>query len=331
MAYSQTITFNTVVTSALQKYVREQPVTQNYTHTAALGMLERTSRKMDAPSYWRVPVKNIGSPLGGPFEGAGTTATTGFDDITHASFRRCQYAHPVVLMHTDKWDTDNDVALFKAGVQKVESCRDMLRIDISTDLLSTSAVTNGIQGIPLAAEEAPASSGVYGGLDGGTDTYWKNKTDATNPAFSTAGMAAFESMFRQLASVRGLESNPFDWILVSRDVFGFLQTAARTFLSLNAPATGASAKRAGEMGFPTMTFHGKPIVFDAGLTSGYAYFWRNDASYLITQPGLEFAMPEAWEGLGSAGQHGAINHMYWRGQLLTEQRAALGNINTITA
>lgn len=331
MAYSQTISFTTTLVSALQKYLKETPVTQDFTRLTALSMLEKKSKAMDAPSYWRVPVKNIGSPLGGPFEGAGTTATTGFDDITHASFRRAQYAHPVVLLRTDEWDTNSEVALFKAGVQKVESARQMLRKDVSTDLLSTSAVTNGVQGIPLAAEEAPGSSGAYGGLDGATETYWKNKTDATNPAFSTAGMAAFESMFRQLASVEGREGNPFDWILVSTAVFGYLQTAARTFLSLNAPATGGAGKRAGEMGFPTMSFHGKPIVFDPGLTAGYAYFWADDAAYLVTQPGVDFTMPYEWVSLAPAGQHGLINHVYWRGQLVVEQRAALGQISTITA
>ncbi len=331
MPYSQTISFQTVLVSALQDFLKESPVEQNYPHTAALGMLERKSRSMDAPSYWRVPVRNVGSPLGGPFEGASTTATTGFDDVTMASYRRCQYAEPVVLLITDEWDTSSNVALFKASVTKLESAKLKIRTDVSTDLLSTSSVSMGLQGIPLAAEETPSSSGVYGGLDGGTDTYWANKTDST-VAFSTGGMTALESMFRQLASVEGGQSNPFDWILVSRDVFGFIQTAARTFLTLfDKPTAGSAAKRAGDMGFPVLNFHGKPIVFDAGLTSGFAYFMRDDAIELVTQPGIEFTMPREWVLLAGAGQHGQINYVYWRGQLVVNHRAALGQINAITA
>lgn len=330
MAYSQTITFRTVLTSALQDFLKNSPVEQNYTHTAALGMLERSSRSMDAPGYWRVPVRNVGSPLGGPFEGAGTTSTAGFDDVTQATYRRCQYAEPVVVLTTDEWDTSSNVALFKASVTKLQSAKLKIRTDVSTDLLSTSAVTNGLQGIPLAIEETP-TSGTYGGLDRSVETYWRNKTDATSPSFATGGMAAFESVFRDLASVEGGQSNPFDWALVSKNVYGFLQTAARTFLSLNAPATGASAKRAGEMGFPTMTFHGKPIVFDAGLTDGYAYFIKNDALYLVTQPGVEFTMPFEWTSLRGGGQHGEINYIYWRGQLVCEHNAALAQVSTIVA
>jgi hypothetical protein len=192
-------------------------------------------------------------------------------------------------------------------------------------------VTKGVQGIPLAIEEAPSSSGTYGSISGNTYSWWRNQTDASNPAFSTAGMAALESMGRLLQSVN-TSGAAWDWLLVSRNVYGFMQTAARTFLSLNAPATGATADRArnAEMGWTSLSFHGKPVVFDANLTDGYAYFINNNSLKLAVDPNVEFKMGD-FVDLAAGGQHGKISYLYWRGQLVTYERAGLGQISTITA
>lgn len=330
IAQSISYTFNDVVTSALRAWLATEPVEQNYTTTPLLMEMEKDRETPSQASYWHVPVGNVGAPLGGPFEGAGVTPTTGRDTVTLAQYRRCQYAEPVLCLFTDEWDTgSSEVALFKKAARATYEAKKVQRTDISTDLVSTSAVTNGLQGLPLAIEESPSSSGAYGNISGNTYSWWRNQTDASNPAFSTAGMAAFESMARLLMSVEG-EGDPFDWICVSRNVFGFIQTAARTFLTLQAPVTGGGAKRIAEMGWPTLNFHGKPIFFDPNLTDGYAYFVNRSAIKLQVDPNNEFRLGNFTE-LSPGGQHGRIAYVYWRGQLATYHRARLGQISTITA
>lgn len=332
MPISQTIsyTFNDVVTSALRAWLKTTPVEQNYTTTPLLNLLEKDRETPAQASYWHVPVGNVGNPLGGPFELAGSTPTTGSDDVTLAQYRRCQYAEPVLMFFTDEWDTSSgEVALFKKAARATASARMRQRTDLATDLVSTSSVTSGLQGLPLAAEEAPSSSGAYGNISGNTYSWWRNQTDASSPSFATGGMPALESMATSLMNVEG-EGDPFDWICVSTNVFGFIQTAARTFLSLNAPVTGGGGKRVAEMGWPALNFHGKPIFNDPRLTAGYAYFGGSGAAKLMVDPNNEFRLGNFSE-LTPGGQHGRIAYMYWRGQFVTFNRPRLGQISTITA
>lgn len=330
IAQSISYTFNDVVTSALRAWLATSPIEQAYTVTPLLNMMEKDRDTPSQASYWHVPVGNVGAPLGGPFEGAGVTPLTGSDDVTLAQYRRCQYAEPILLLATDEWDTSSsEVAIFKKAARATSAAKKRQQTDLSTDLCSTSAVTGGIQGLPLAAEEAPSSSGAYGNISGNTYTWWRNQTDASNPAFSTAGMAAFESMARLLGSIEG-EGEAFEWIVVSRNVFGFLQTAARTFHNLNHPATSKSAKLVAEMGYPSFNFHGRPVTWDPNLTDGYAYWGGSAAVKMAVDPANEFRLGN-FSDLTPGSQHGRVAYMYWRGQLITYHRARLGQISTITA
>ena len=204
MSIAQTISysFDTVLSSALREVLAKTPIEQNYTATQLLNFLEKDRETPAQAGYYHVNVSNSGAPLGGPFDGADSTPTTGVDDVTVAQYRRCQYAEPVLILHTDEWDTSSgEVAMFKAAVHKGKQARLRQRRDVAVDLVSTSSVTKGIQGIPLAIEEAPSSSGAYGNISGNTYDWWRNQTDASNPSAATGGMDALESMARALMSI----------------------------------------------------------------------------------------------------------------------------------
>lgn len=317
-----------VLVSALRKVLARTPVEQNYTGTDALDSVERTNKEpVSAAGYFQIPVGQAASGLEDWFEGDDPGSTAGANESTMAQFRRAYVRRPIRVAVTDEWDTGGDVALFRIYTHKMAEAKRALRTAVNAKLVSGTSTAKALQGIPLTIEETPSSSGTYGGLDGATHTFWLNKTASAVGSAQINLETAMETLWRDLHTV----GNEPDWWLVSKNVFGFCQTLARSERTFNVTAdTSGGTGMEGKLGTTAISFHGKKLVMDATLSDGFAYAMNNRAYKLGTIPAAEWKLG-AEARLEGAGQSGYVLYIYWGGQGLCYERAALGQLHGITA
>lgn len=323
---SYSYSFNTVLSAHLREILQGTPREQAYLRNAALAQIERTNKvRVDRGGYMHVNVSFLDDPLGGEYDGATPVSTAGTDDVTTAQFRRAFYAEPIKILHTEEVDAGGERALFDLAAHKMRQAKKRLENKIAAHLWSTSSVTNGIQGIPLAISTTP-TTGTFG-LDRSVYTDWRNKATGSFGSFGS-NLGKLDTMS---LDVTAAGADDWDWIVTDKATFLLFKEEARTYLQINAGApVTASGKRLAEFGFSVVEYEGKPVIWDRNCPSGYLYFMNNDAIKLAVIPGEEFAMTD-FVPLHASGQQGRIAYLRWAGQVVLYEPRLLGVCSGITA
>ena len=144
-------------------------------------------------------------------------------------------------------------------------------------------------GLRLLVADAPAT-GVVGGIDGATATWWRNQADSTTAAFAADTVqSAMNAM--QLACTRGADQT--NLIVANGNPF------TAYWESLQANARFTSSKMA-DAGFRTLEFVGTPVVYDpqcaTDLTNtgaGRMYFLNTKHLYFRKAPERFFSTEKA--------------------------------------
>lgn len=316
----------TVLTLALRKFLTRKVIAQNYTHPATLRLFERESQmKTDSAGYWHIPVQNIGSALGGEFDGGDSTSTLGVDDTTYAQYRRKWYAEPIKIFKTDVWDTGGGEALLRIGVHRQEAAIKRLAQLLNTDCTATTqTTTKKLTPIPVLIPVNPAT-GTVGGIDRSQESWYRSKTDSSSPSFASDGPTTMEAMARTVSLNNGYLN--FDYIMTDPTTFGYMQAKARAFLNFfSTPQAGTSKIDWGT----TVYFHNKPVYFDSALPAGRIYFMNRSAFKQHTVPGVDFLVDKP-TALAAGGQHGEIMYVYWGGENVLYNPSECGQISTVAA
>lgn len=322
-----TYSIGTRLTLALRKFLTREIIAQNYTHPATLRLIERDSqKKTESSGNWQIPVQNIGDALGGSFDHGDESSTLGVDDTTYAQYRRKVYAEPIKVFMTDEMDTSGGEALLGIMVLRQRTAIKRQASQLNSHCTATSqATTKNLTPIPVLIPVDP-TTGTVGGRDRSSDTWYRSKTDASNPSFSSDGPSVMESMARTVSLNDGFLD--FDYILTDPTTFGYMQAKARAFLNFfsNTPASGTQKVDWGT----TVYFHGKPVYFDSSLPAGRIYFMNKAAFKQHVVPGMEFKVGKP-ASLAPLGQHGDIMYVYWAGENVLYEPARCGQISTVAA
>ena len=113
-------------------------------------------------------------------------------------------------------------------------------------------------GLRLLVADAPAT-GVVGGIDGATETWWRNQADLGTAAITAATILSKMNAM-QLACTRGADQP--DLIMADSDYF----TAYWESLQENARHT---SPKLADAGFRTLEFVGTPVVYDAQCATDF--------------------------------------------------------------
>lgn len=324
LAYSYSV--GTVLTLALRKFLTRKVIAQNYTHPATLRLFEREiTVKTDSAGYWHVPVQNIGSALGGPFDGGDSTSTLGVDDTTYAQYKRKLYAEPIKIFKSDVIDTGGGESLLRIGVHRQKAAIMRMASQLNSHLTTTTQVSSKyLTPLPLLVPVNP-TSGTIGSIDRSQESWWNSKTDSSSPSFAADGPTVMEAMARTVSLNDGYLS--FDFILTDPTTFGYMQAKARAFLNFFTPPQPGTSKV--DFG-TTVYFHEKPVYFDSALPTGRIYFLKKDSLKLHVLPGVDFTMDDP-ASLAPGGQHGEIMYVYWGGEPCIYESGRLGQISTVAA
>lgn len=349
-ATSLTSAFNSVLTSHFRVWTTRDVIEQAYKGNVLLEKLQRTNDLPIVGNELHVPVTFVDEPLGDSMTGAQTLSTASVDPATIARYTCANYAEPLKLLWTDEREANGPDGVIRYAEMLAE--QNMMRISVlmARDIAATTQ-GNTLDLLPLNVI-APASptSTTLGSIAQASNTSWANQTQASFGSFS----ANFNKLETLSTDCQKYGQSDWDWGVCDTTTFLRFKKLARTYLSIQVPGnyrgTGTADLGMGG-GRADIYFEGKPIVHDRHLsdtwtrrrsngtsasvsgpasTNGVIFLVNNRALKLAVDKGAEFAMGE-WANLAPGGQLGRICYRVWRGQLVCQERSALGRADGITA
>lgn len=321
---------DTVWTAHARKVIQAKPRDQFYVITPTLDHFRAKGQPYSGGTRIVVNVKQAIEPVGGSYYKAQAVSLTAVDPVTEAGYDVCFYEEPIVLYHQDMVRAGGPEATFDYVAEQTEDAKLRLERKMATAIFAASPTAGkDLIGLPKAIEDTPASSGVYGGLDGAASSQpgWRNKATTSLGSFASGGLDAMDSM---ITSLMESETGKPSLIVTTATVFNYYKKAVRGHYSYVTPSPGAGQN--GDLGFERLSHNGIPITWDPYCTSGAMYFLNNDAAHLREVAGGAFTL--YGDGFASAHVNGVMAKvaiMRWEGQFVTLERRALGKITGITA
>lgn len=193
------------------------------------------------------------------------------DVISSAQFDFKQAACPVIISGLDELRNSGEQAfidLLEGRVKVAEaSMMNLLAQGIYSD--GTAAGGKQVTGLNAAVPVNPAT-GVYGGIDRATWTFWRSKTTTAGAALTAATIQpAFNAMWASL--VRGMDRP--DLIIVDNFMWSTYMASLQAQQRFTNPSTA-------NLGFPSIQFMDADVVLDGGI-GGFAV--TNTAYFLNTK------------------------------------------------
>lgn len=325
---TETRTYDTVLSAFTGKVMQAMPKEQTKEKNTLLGMLSKTTEAASG-GYMYVNVSSLTTKTGeGPFTKAATLTPTDEDDVTRAIFRRAVNRVNVTIFEQDLIDNPSDKAFFRLVAHKLHMGRWRMEELENTQMWATTATSNGIHGLPIAAPDAPGSSGAYGGLNGATagQTWWQNEADADGYTISTGIEGAMDSMDYDMHEHEG-----WDFAVTSKVVHRIIRQNMREYSSITDPGAQSGSKAA-DLGYSYLKYDGKDIIWDRTCPSTSAtadhrmYFVKNDCFKYAYVPGYRYRLSK-WKELPE--QEGRTATLLCASQCVTYARRGLGTISDL--
>lgn len=199
------------------------------------------------------------------------------DVISAAEFNWKQIAVNVVASGLELRSNAGETRIINLVKARVNNAIRTFRNGLSADLYSDGTATNQING--LQALVADAGTGIVGGINSTTFTFWKNIVQsAASPlqggSAITPSATTIESLMlpAYIKTTRGQDMP--DLIVMSDDYYTFFeqsQTSIKRYSSDSGPTTGTA-------GFTGLKYKGADVFFDSsgGIPSAHAYMLNTD-------------------------------------------------------
>jgi len=255
---------------------------------------------------------------GGSYSEADTMIVTKPEGLSAAEFNWKQEYATITLTGTDK--------LRNSGKEKMQSLMEarakQAEITMSNrlgSLIYGDGTGNGgkdVLGLAAICSTTP-TTGILGGINRATDTFWRNKVNASVGSFGSNGITAMGSMVRQLT--RGVDRPKV--IVAGNTVFGYVENLAHGKAQFNNPNLA-------DLGFHALKFEGIDLLYDPQCPDDRMYFLNLDYLKLRVHPDKDFDMSDF---VTPADQDVSIAKILWAGQLTVSNCALQGVLAGMTA
>lgn len=292
---------------------RSKDIADNVTaHNAALLMIKKAGgvATFDGGTYINENLSFAENGNGGSYAGYDTLPTGAQDVISAAQFSWNQYAVPVTFSGREELTNSGKEAmidLVEARVKVAEST--MLNI-LNRHMYLDGTGNNGKNITGLAAAVPLANTtGVYGGINRSTSTFWQNKKfQATVDGAGLATAATIQTQWNQfiISMTRGTDKPKV--IIASPSVYALFESSLQAIQRISDTSLGNA-------GFQTLQFQGIPVVFDtaaSGINSTYAYFLNTD--YMKWRPHTKRNMISL-DDKSAVNQDATVKTLAWAGNL----------------
>jgi len=206
------------------------------------------------------------------------------------------------------------IDLIKAKIMQAENS---IKERINNDLFNGVAASKEIDGLDTAI-----AAGTYGGIAGGTYSWWNSYVESTGGALSVAYIRV--GMNTVNLGAGGGKCSLMATTQILHEKYESLLTAT---LQMNV-ATTAEMKRLGDAGFLALGFRGIPVVFDEAATAGVFYFLNTKNLKMTIHKDADFKVVKKAE---PSDQHVSVQHIMAMLQLTVNRRASLGKLTAKTS
>lgn len=248
---------------------------------------------------------------GGSYSEADTMTVTKPEGLSAAEFNWKQEYASITITGTDEIRNSGKEkiqSLLKARTKQAEiGMANRMGTIIYGD--GTGNGGKDILGLAAICSTTP-TTGILGGINRATYSFWRNKVNASVGSFASNGLTEMGSMVRQLT--RGMDRPKV--IVCGNTVWGYLEALAYGKAQFNNPQLA-------DLGFHALKFEGIDVIYDPQCTADRMYFLNTD--YLTLKVHVErnfvttpFVTP--------SNQDVKVAKILWAGQLTVSNCALQG-------
>jgi hypothetical protein len=241
------------------------------------------------------------------------------DVISAAEFAWKQIAVNVVASGLELRNNSGQYRIINLAKARMNNAIRSFKNGLSADLYSDGTLTNQING--LQALVADAGTGIVGGIDSSSFSFWRNIVQSAAAPLQGGGAitpsaTTIESLMlpTYIAATRG-DDMP-DMIIFSNDWFTFFEQSQTSLKRYVSDEGGETA----DAGFTRMKYKNADVFFDggSGIPVTHGYFLNTDYIELVVHKDANMTeVPE----LRSVNQDAVVMPLIWQGNLVVSNRS----------
>ena len=250
-----------------------------------------------------------------------STVTRSYENLLDtAKWPAAYYYGLVEVTLTDNLENQEKAQYVDMITAKIEAAQNTLIDDIENDLLtgvgpgSASSSSSKLWGLSKMIDDTTA----VGGINPGTDTYWKSYVEATAAVLSYAQILTMLNNCNKYKSANGGVS----LILVAQDMWEKLQALTPVTQMVNPGSASKETKRLADAGLPALEYMGVPISWSPKIASGVVYAINGNHYGLNIVPGADFKPQK----IASANAFTEAQAFVFGGQVWTDARRTNGKL-----
>lgn len=234
------------------------------------------------------------------------------DVISSAEFQWRQIALNVVASGRELRINSGDSRIINLAKSRVKNAIRTFNNNFSSDLYSSGALTNQING--LQALVADAGTGTVGGIDSSAWAFWQNTViDASNLSVTPSATTIEGDLMLPawLATDRGPD-DCVDLIVADNLYYSYFEKSQVSFKQYNDTQDGGA-------GFNTLRYKKAKVVYDgnSGIPSAHMYFLNTNYLSLVSHPDADLTVMDE---MRPVNQDGAVTQILWMGNLTVSNR-----------
>jgi len=230
-----------------------------------------------------------------------------------ATYTPVQSAVPVAISGRDRRMNMGDAAAIKLVTSLVKNAERTMMNNIAVDVMSLGTLTNQIGGLQALIAIDP-TSGVVGGIDRATYTWWRNKVRDVTTEFTTYDSEGVRRTWNKLFIDCTRGSDKPDTVVADGDMYEMYEAG------LQANQRYMSEKEA-EAGFQTLMFKGAKVYHDSTCPADTARFLNTNYLEFLTYPGANF---EPTDNIRPYNQDASVQHLLFMGNLVMSNGSLQG-------
>lgn len=246
------------------------------------------------------------------YSGYDTLDITAQGGISAAEYPWKQFAVTVAINGLEEAQNNGEAAIINLLESKVMQAEESATEELDEMFYGDGTGNSGKDWLGLLA--IVAATGTVGGIDSGTETFWRSYVN------STAGPLTIGDMTTAFNTVSRGNDSP-DFILTTQTLF-------EKYESLLQPQLRFTDSKTADGGFQNLLFKTAPIMFDTYNQSGVMYFLNSKYLKLVGHRDVWF---KATPFVRPNNQDARYSQILSYGNLTVSNRARLGKLTARTA
>lgn len=247
------------------------------------------------------------------FDGSDNLDLTYQSGIDAAEYQWKFYNVSVVITKEDELKNSGKSQVIDLVKAKIMQAENSLKERINNDLFNgAGSDSKEITGIDTAI-----GTGTYGGIAGGTYSWWQSYVEATGAVLSVDYIRTGLNTVNLGAG--GKKCSLMVTTQTLHEKYESLLTATISYET----TSSKEVKRLGDAGFLALGFRGIPVVFDEAATSGVWYYLNPENLKIAIHKDANFEVVKKAE---PSDQHVSVQHIMVAMQTIVNRRKSLGKL-----